>query len=69
MSAGDGAQQRRLAGAVGADDGERLAGIETDVDAEQRLEVAVEGRQAVGFEQAPSDLDAEIDLAHLRATP
>ena len=29
----------------------RLARLERDVDAEQRLEIAVEGRQAAGFEE------------------
>ena len=37
------------------------------VDAEQRLEVAVEGGEAAGLEQAPISvtLDPQIDLAHL----
>ena len=49
--AGDGAEQRRLAGAVGADDRHRLARLEHHVDAEQRLEIAVAGRQAPGLEE------------------
>ena len=40
---GDRAQERALAGAVGADDGDRLALVDLDVDVEQRLEVAIEG--------------------------
>ncbi len=44
--AGDRPQQRDLAGAVGADDRDRLALLEREVDAEQRLEVAVEGGRA-----------------------
>ncbi len=47
----DRAQKRRLAGAVGADDGDRLALLDGDVDLEQRLEVAVEGRQVLGLQQ------------------
>ena len=43
QSAGDRAQKRGLAGAVGADDGDRLALLDGDIDVEQRLEVAVEG--------------------------
>ena len=41
--AGDGLQEGRLAGAVGADDGDGLAWLDCGRDAEQRLEVAVEG--------------------------
>ena len=65
---GDGLQEGRFAGAVGADDGDRLAGSTSSVDAEQRLEVAVEGGRARASREAPSDasrLDAEIDFAHL----
>ena len=50
--AGQGLQQRRFAGAVGADNGDGLAGLERDVDAVERLEVAVEGGEAGGREQA-----------------
>ena len=44
-------QEGRLAGAVGADDGDRLALVEREVDAEQRLEVAVEGGELARLEQ------------------
>ena len=47
--AGDRAQKRGLAGAVGADDGDGLALLDGDVDIEQRLEVAVERREIVGL--------------------
>ena len=43
--------QRRLAGAVGADQGDDLAGIDLDVDALQRLDLAVSGAQAADREQ------------------
>jgi len=49
--AGDRAQQRRFAGAVGTDHGDGLARVERHIDAEESLEVAVEGRQAACFEQ------------------
>ena len=49
--AGDGAQKRGLAGAIGADDGDCLALLDRDVDVEQRLEVAIEGRQILGLQQ------------------
>ncbi len=42
---GDGPQQRRLAGAVGADHGDRLALVDLERDVEQGLEVAVEAGQ------------------------
>src|ERR1700722_6772298 len=48
---GDSAQKRRLAGAVGADDGDRFAFVDGDVDVEQRLEVAVEGRQILSLQE------------------
>src|SRR4030095_2083904 len=48
---GDRFQERGLAGAVRADDRHRFAGMDLEVDAEQRLEVAVEGRQAVRGEE------------------
>src|SRR5690606_42119272 len=45
-AAGDGHQQGRLAGAVGADDGHDLAALDPDADAVQRLDVAVMGVDA-----------------------
>ena len=41
LDAGDGADQARLAGAVGADDGDELALLRLERDAVQRLRVAV----------------------------
>ena len=49
--AGNRAQKRGLAGAVGADDGDRLALLDGHIDVEQRLEVAVEGRQILRLQQ------------------
>ena len=46
-----GAQECRLAGAVGADDGHRLAFVHRDVDVEQRLEIAVESAQPARTQQ------------------
>jgi hypothetical protein len=39
----NGHHQRRLAGAVGADQGDDLAAIDLDVDVAQRLDLAIEG--------------------------
>ena len=50
--AGDRAQERRLAGAVGADDGDGLALLDGDIDIEQRLEVTVERAQRARLQQA-----------------
>ncbi|MFK4700966.1 hypothetical protein ABIF42_006560 [Bradyrhizobium diazoefficiens] len=47
----DGHHQRRLAGAVGADQRHDLAGIDFDVDALQRLDLAVGGAKAADREQ------------------
>lgn len=49
--AGHRAQQRRLAGTIGADHGDGLALLQPHVDAEQRLEIAIERLEAIGFEQ------------------
>jgi hypothetical protein len=49
--AGQRAQERRLAGAVGADHGDRLALGDIERDAEQRLERAVERRHLTHAEQ------------------
>ena len=65
--AGDRLQQRRLAGAVGADDGDGSPGADGDRDVEQRLEVAVAGVDVVDLEQRhvrPRRLDAEVHVAH-----
>ena len=49
--AGDRFEEGRFAGAVGADDRHRLTGFERKADAEQRLEVAVEGGEVAGLEE------------------
>src|ERR1700691_2576041 len=49
--AGNGAEKRGLARAIGPDDSDRLTLLDGDVDVEQRLEVAVERRQFLGFQQ------------------
>ena len=49
--AGDGFQQRALAGAVGADHRHHLAGVDRERDAEQRLEVAVKGVDGAHLEE------------------
>ena len=68
--AGDGFQKGRLAGPVGADDGDGLALVEARVDAVQRLEVAVESGEVAGLEAtAWSRLDADVDLTHLGPIP
>src|SRR4029453_6373504 len=49
--AADRAQEGRLAGPIGTDDGDGLAAVDRDIDAEQRLGVAVEGRDPPGLQQ------------------
>ena len=44
-------EQRRLAGAVGADQRDDLAGGDLEIDAVERLEIAIAGDQAMGGEQ------------------
>ena len=51
QSAGHSAEERRLAGAVGADDGNRLALLDRYIDAEQGLEITVKGRKVLGLQQ------------------
>src|SRR6185369_13883756 len=51
---GDGAQIGRFPRAIGADDGERLAGLEPRIDAVKRLEVAVERGERPGLEERHS---------------
>jgi len=46
--------QRRLAGAVGADQGDDLARIDVEIDALQRLDLAVGGAKAADREQGGS---------------
>ena len=58
--AGDAFEQRRFAGAVGADDGNHLAGHNVEGDAEQRLEIAVEGVERAHIEER---------LRHRRGSP
>jgi hypothetical protein len=62
--AGDGPHERRLARAVGADNGDGLAFVQGDIDAEQRLEIAVEGVSPWVSER--SYLDPQVDLAGRR---
>ena len=52
QQAGNGLEKRRLARPIGADDGQRLALLQSQVDAVQRLEVAVACREAARFEQS-----------------
>ena len=47
-------QESRFAGPVGADDGDRLALVESEGDAEQRLEVAVKGGEFAGLQHGRS---------------
>ncbi len=49
--AGDGAQRRRLAGAVGADQRDDLALVDRERDALERLDRAVGGADVLEFEQ------------------
>jgi hypothetical protein len=44
QNAGDAAQQRRLAGAVGADDRHRPTLLDFEIDIEKNLEIPIEGR-------------------------
>jgi hypothetical protein len=44
-------QQGALAGAVGADQGDDLAGMDFERDAFQRLNLAVEGVDVIQFQQ------------------
>ena len=50
MHAGDGADQRRLAGAVGAHDGDDAARLDVEGDAIERLRVAVEDIEGLDVE-------------------
>ena len=49
--ADDALQERALAGTVGTDDSDDLAGADAERNAEQRLEVAVEGVDGADLEQ------------------
>ena len=64
--AGDGADQRGLAGAVGADDGDDLALRDLERDAVERLGVAVEEVEILDREHQPRASVAEIDIEHGR---
>ena len=59
LNAGEAAQQRGLAGAVRADDGDDLAGVHREVDAVQHLDAAVARAQALDVKhgQPPFDRD------------
>ncbi len=52
QQAGECAQQRRLAGAVGADQADHLTPRNGDIDTEQGLEIAVEGVEIFRLQQA-----------------
>jgi len=54
MLAHDRSQEGRLAGAIGPDHSRRLAGRQLEVDAKQRLVVAVESLQTLHLEQGHS---------------
>ncbi len=49
--AADGHHQGRLAGPVGADQGDYFAGVDVQVDAAERHDLAVEGGHAAHLEQ------------------
>jgi hypothetical protein len=49
--AGDGLQEGALAGAVGADDRHQFASVELEIDAEERLRVAIEAGEAGRLQQ------------------
>ena len=51
MRAGDGAEQRGLAGAIGADQRDRLAGLDRERDAAHRLQLAVARLEPLDREQ------------------
>ena len=50
-AAGQGTQQSRLARAVGAEDGDHLAGVDVEVDPEEDLDGPVPGAQAPHLEE------------------
>ncbi len=66
MRAGDGAQQRGLAGAVGADQRHRLAGRHGEGDAAHRLQQAVPRRRAPRPSAGSFGRAAEIGVDHRR---
>ena len=66
LDAGEAAEQRGLAGAVGADDGDDLAGVDREVDAVQHLDAAVAGAQALDVKHGrPPVRRAEVGLDDL----
>jgi hypothetical protein len=54
QQAGDGAQQRRLARAVGAEECDDFGTADTEIDAVHHADLAVAGMQASDFEQGIS---------------
>ena len=54
--ADDGLEQRRFSGAVGADDGDDLAGADRDIDMVDRTEFLVENRHVFDGQQRGSML-------------
>ena len=62
--AADRHQQRRFAGAVGADQRDDLAGADLEIDALQRLDIAVEGMDAAdGQHRAPDGSHPSLSTA------
>jgi hypothetical protein len=51
QQAGDGLQERALAGAIGTQQGHDLTGADREVDAVQHADLAVAGRQPADLEQ------------------
>ena len=64
--AGDGAQQRRLAGAVGADQGDRLALADGEADAAHGGQQAVARLETLDRQQRHPGASAEIGFDHRR---
>src|SRR5690606_41109954 len=62
QDAGDGADQRGLAGAVGADERDDLAGADLEADAVERLRVAVEHRQVADRQHVSAASDRKSTL-------
>jgi hypothetical protein len=69
MQAGDGAEEGGLAGAVGADDGDGLAGVEPQADVGQRLQLAMPDGQPGNFEDGPGGGRAQGEAAPPAASP
>jgi hypothetical protein len=66
--AADGHQQGRLAGAVGADQGDDLALVHMQIDAAQRLDVAVERVDAGDFQHCRHAIYLRAPLAGMSSS-